>query len=342
MCSSPGSPSSLSQSSWSSHGPRDESSKESQPVSTSNDPRGLVPVIQTPFQADGTIDLPSFDRLVDHTLSAGVGGVFFPGIASEFYQLDDAERGELTRRLLRRTNELPEVPAIVSITDQSAIVGVRRAREALEAGADMINIMAPRFWRLPAEAVDEYFQTMLAELAPAPMMIQYASDVSSVGLTPNGLRGWAEQYPNLSCVKVEVDRPGPFIADLVEGTPALGAFVGRSGLHLIDALEHGATGVQPVTGFIEVFGDILAEWDAGRIEEARRIFERLLPYLVIGESEPGLMIAVAKTITARRGIIDTDVCRAPSLRLAPDLLRQVDSLLEAFAELLSETAGVSA
>lgn len=313
---------------------------------TSSSPRGLVPVLQLPFTSDHEIDVAGFERLVDDTLRHHIGGVFFPGIASEFYTLDDAERALLTRVLLRRTRELDDVLAVVSITDQSTTTVLRRAHEALDWGADVINVMTPRFWPLAATEVEAFFDEVLDQLAPAPVMIQYASDVSAVGLTPLTVQNWARRHPNLSCVKVEVDHPGPFIRALVEGDPAVDALVGKSGLQLIDALEHGATGVQPVTGFLGVYERILAHWTAGRREEARRLYERLLGYVVVWESVPGLMITVAKEIAWRRGLLDTPVCRTPRTPMSRGVLAMVDRFLVEMADeldpLVPNAVGVTA
>ncbi|PRY63848.1 4-hydroxy-tetrahydrodipicolinate synthase [Knoellia remsis] len=304
-------------------------------MSTSRSPRGLVPVLQLPFHADQSIDLTSFDRLVDDTLSHGVGGVFFPGIASEFYTLDDSERALLTQRLVTRTRDLDDVLAVVSITDQSTVTVLRRAHEALEWGADLVNIMTPRFWPLPASAVEDFVDEVLADLAPAPVMIQHASDVSTVSLGPARLQEWARRHPNLVSVKVEVDRPGPFIGALVHGDPPLDALVGRSGLHLMDALDHDTSGVQPVTGFVEVYAAILRAWHDGRRGEARDLYQRLLPYIIVWESEPGLMISVAKEVAFRRGLLDTAVCRSPAPQLTPDLHASVEAFLDEFTDLLA-------
>jgi hypothetical protein len=64
---------------------------------------GVCPVLETPFTDDGAVDEAGFLAIIDHLLSCGVRSLMFPGFASEFHKLSDAERTRLTELLLRRT-----------------------------------------------------------------------------------------------------------------------------------------------------------------------------------------------------------------------------------------------
>ncbi|AIJ25622.1 dihydrodipicolinate synthase family protein [Amycolatopsis methanolica] len=46
-------------------------------------PTGLIPILATPFTADGELDLPSLRSLVEFQLSCGVEGLAVFGMASE-------------------------------------------------------------------------------------------------------------------------------------------------------------------------------------------------------------------------------------------------------------------
>ena len=51
--------------------------------------QGILSVLCTPFQEDGSIDKKSLKRLVEHNLSWGVDGLVCFGLASEIYKLSD-------------------------------------------------------------------------------------------------------------------------------------------------------------------------------------------------------------------------------------------------------------
>src|SRR5437667_9437416 len=55
---------------------------------------GIVPVIPTPFDADEEIDWAALRSLLDFAAGAGVGRVWLPAYASEFYKPTEAGRRE--------------------------------------------------------------------------------------------------------------------------------------------------------------------------------------------------------------------------------------------------------
>lgn len=54
--------------------------------------RGVWPMLVTPFDPDGSVDMQSVTRLLDHILSSGVDGIAACGLASETHALSDSER----------------------------------------------------------------------------------------------------------------------------------------------------------------------------------------------------------------------------------------------------------
>jgi hypothetical protein len=89
--------------------------------------RGVSPVLEVPFHADGSLDDDGFGRVVDHVLGCGVSSVMFPGYASEFLKLTGAERWRLCQLLLLKP--VPRPPGTPSsgwgrpsMTDAAAVL----------------------------------------------------------------------------------------------------------------------------------------------------------------------------------------------------------------------------
>ena len=61
---------------------------------------GVYPVLPTPFDVAKAVDADSLRRLVRYLLRAGVDGMTFPGVASEFLQLSESERLALVQLVL--------------------------------------------------------------------------------------------------------------------------------------------------------------------------------------------------------------------------------------------------
>ena len=66
--------------------------------------RGVYPIVVTPFEDDGRVDLASLDRLVDHLLEQGAHGLGLFGNASEGYALLASERLEMLELVIHPTN----------------------------------------------------------------------------------------------------------------------------------------------------------------------------------------------------------------------------------------------
>jgi len=63
-------------------------------------PKGLIPVMLTPFREDGTIDFDGLTKLTEWYLEAGASGLFANCLSSEMFELTDAERLAVVRHIV--------------------------------------------------------------------------------------------------------------------------------------------------------------------------------------------------------------------------------------------------
>ncbi|MDI3418743.1 dihydrodipicolinate synthase family protein [Streptomyces luteolus] len=300
--------------------------------------RGVSPVLEVPFHADGSLDPDGFARVVERVLSTGVTSVMFPGFASEFHKLDGGERDLLTGLLLERTRSRPDVAAIVSVPDHATRHAVREAARAAERGADAVNLLPPHFLGPSREAVLDHVRAVLRAVAPLPVVVQYAPAQTGTALDAPTLRRLAAEHPNLRWVKVESAPPGRLIAALAQGERPLPALVGYAGLQLPDALRRGAVGVQPGCSFTELYVDLWSRWERGDTDGATALHTRLVPYLSYWMQGVELIVAAEKEISVRRGWFGSAHCRAPGHCLDDEELCMIDRFCAEFAGLVPELA----
>jgi 4-hydroxy-tetrahydrodipicolinate synthase len=296
---------------------------------------GVCPVLETPFTDNGAVDEGGFLAIIDHLLSCGVRSVMFPGFASEFHKLTDAERARLTELLLERTRGRG-VRVVISVPDHATRPAIAHARRAAELGADAVNILPPHFLGPSPLAVRDHVGRLLDAIAPTPAILQYAPAQTGTALDARSISSLARAHPNLRQVKVESAPPGALIAALREQEPQLTALVGYAGLQLPDALRRGAVGVQPGCSFAELYLRVWSYWSAGEQDAAVALHTRMLPYLSYWMQGVELIIAAEKLITQRRGIIASAHCRAPAHALDAEEVRMVDQFLGEFSSLLSD------
>jgi len=299
--------------------------------------RGVVPVVETPFDPDGRVDRRSFQRLTEYLAGTGISAAMYPGYASEFYKLDDAERNGLVADMIVATRDLPVTP-VVSVTDHGTRTALLRTRAYLDLGAEAINLLPPRQPVPGKQPVLEHVATVLDAASPVPVVLQYAPQQGGVGLAPADLGDLARHHPNLAAVKVETDRPAQLITALRCGQPSLPCLVGNAGRQLLPALRAGAVGVQPGCSLVEVYLRVWDDWAAGRREQATSVHRGLLDYLTEWAGGAEHIVAVEKLLSYRRGLIDSPFCRPPAHRLDEADLEAVERCLVEFADLLAEPA----
>lgn len=297
--------------------------------------RGVLPVLEVPFTSDEQLDHDGFAAVVDRQVVAGVDGVMFPGFASEFHKLSGSERRSLTTQLLQGLAEHRrvgrQVPvAVIGVSDHATAVAVREACWAVESGADAINLLPPFLLGPSPAAVDAHLRAVLRAVAPVPVIVQHAPAQTGVSLTVADLVSIARDHTNLRTVKVESQPPGPLVAALSAADPPLDSLVGYAGLHLIDALERGAVGVQPGCSFPELYVALVRAWSAGDQAGARDLHTRMLPYLSAWMTHVELIVAVEKSISVARGWFGLAKVRAPGWELDAVEQARVERFLEEF------------
>jgi 4-hydroxy-tetrahydrodipicolinate synthase len=293
-------------------------------------PTGVVPVLATPFHPDGEVDESGFLSVLDHSIEVGAAGVMFPGFASEFSKLEEAERVRLEDLTLSRTRD-QEAVSILSIPDHGTEIAIRRAVSAAERGADMVNVLPPSFLSPGRDAVLDHLHSVLAAVAPLPVVVQYAPQQGGI-LGMADVIELAESHANLCGVKVESVPPGADVAALASGRTPLPAHVGYAGLFLPDAVDNGVRGVQPGSSVTELYVRMWTGIEAGDDTAWRALHTRMLPYLVTWMTHVELIVAVEKRIAMRRGHIASDRCRRPGRRLTASDLSRIEDFLVEFAD----------
>src|SRR5476651_2279244 len=98
--------------------------------------RGCLVAIVTPMTADGGLDWPAWDRLLDFHMAEGSDGIVVAGTTGESPTLTLAEIEELTRRAVSRCRGALKV--IVGAGTNSTASSVARTRTLSRLGVDAV------------------------------------------------------------------------------------------------------------------------------------------------------------------------------------------------------------
>jgi dihydrodipicolinate synthase/N-acetylneuraminate lyase len=271
--------------------------------------RGVIPILQTPFFEDGSLDLESLDREVDFLRSLGLDTAAYPGFVSEWWKLSDTEIVGCVGRIARR------IKLIANVTAQSTYLACEQAREFTRLGCAGLMCLPPFVVPRTATATDRHLRAVMGA-SPLPHVLQYSASLTGVRFEIAQLQALRAEYPHFQSVKVDFIPPGPVVSELRAALgPEVTFLVGFAGLQLADCLARGAHGLMGGAGHaaedLRVF-ELLEADPHGRGLQA---FHDLLPLLNFEMQTVDQSIATHKWILKQAGVFTSDHVREPGPQL---------------------------
>lgn len=275
--------------------------------------KGICPIAPAVFDANGACDDAAYAACCRAMLQGGAHALALFGIAGEYYKLDRDEE----ERLIDITVDVCHAngaPVVVSNTRHATEVAVKWARRIEASGADCMMVLPPFFLKPGAAELTRHIEA-LCDAVAIPVMIQYAPEQTGVGIAPEVLAGIGARHPNLKYYKIECKPPGAYISRLLELLDGSGeVFIGNAGFQMIEGFRRGAAGVMPGPSMFDVYRRIYDAIQAGDLPGAMAVHEKLNAMLNHIRQDVEMIICYEKKILMRRGLIPTDVCRAPRHR----------------------------
>jgi 4-hydroxy-tetrahydrodipicolinate synthase len=285
---------------------------------------GILPILSTPFQADGRIDEPSLVRLIHYCLENGAHGLAGLGDVSECHKLTEEERRHITNRMVRET--AGKVPVIVGVSAGSVAATVLFSRYAEDAGADVLLVKPTPMGAMNEAAVRALFEAV-AGATSLPLM---AHDMETpVPLSTALLKKLADDFPQLRYVKEEWSPCGRKIAEIRAACgDRLAIITGQGGRSFLDDFQRGAVGNMPgchvLKPLVKIYRHLqVGEWDAARAEH-----HRIAP-LILFRQLPAWGVAATKEIFHYYGLFAGTTLRPPTGLLLDDQdRRELRAILE--------------
>jgi 2-keto-3-deoxy-L-arabinonate dehydratase len=288
---------------------------------------GLLPVLHTPFLADGAIDYASLDRQMDFVYQHGADGVTI-ALASDLLRLTFAERLELGQEVAKRNRGRGSL--ILSVGAESIPQALTYARAAEAAGADALMAIPPLSARLGEAGLGQYFGA-IAEATNIPLIVQDASGYVGQSMSIAFQASLLDKYgrdklyfkPEASPIGTNLSR----LRDATRGQARI--FEGSGGICLVDSYRRGITGTIPGSDMMDGVG---ALWRALKAGDDARIYQLYFPLcgIVALQLQAGLdgFLSLERYILHKRGIIASPRMREPaSWTPDPETLAEVDRLL---------------
>ena len=286
---------------------------------------GIIPIVATPFHPDGSLDLDSQARLVDHLLEQGAHGLGLFGNAGEGYALLPDERTTLLESIARRVNG--RVPLVVGVGATGTYAAAAICRQAESQGASALMVLPPYYLRPDGDGLLHFF-SKISDAVSIPIMVQDAPLLTQVPMPAALLARMAEEIEHVLYAKVEAPPTPPKISRVLEASEGrLTILGGLNGQFMIEEFQRGARGQMPAADMTRNYVEIWNCLEAGDPQGAWQRFERALP-LIRFELQPGLGVSAVKHNLVDKGVIRSATVRHPTRSLDAQGLEELKGLLD--------------
>lgn len=299
--------------------------------------RGVLPVLQTPFTADGDIAYGDLEREIEWVVENGADGVVV-GMVSEVLRMSSDERDTLAKEVCRTASAHGRT-SIISVGAESSHTAVRHARAAEAAGASGLMAIPPLSVDVSESELLAYYEAVLSATG-IPLVVQDASGYVGKPMTIEMQALLLRTFGDRVLFKPEAEPIGPKLSALRDATDGSARVLeGTGGLSLIDSYRRGIVGTMPGA---DVCWAITALWRAlsdGDEDAAYRIHGPLVG-LVSMQTSLDAFLAVEKHLLHKQGVISTVARRGPvGYDLDPETTEEVDRLFAMLQTVCGRDAG---
>ena len=140
-------------------------------TSSKRELRGVLPVFQTPYHGDETIDYDTLQREIAWLYDCGAHGIVM-AMVSETLRLSSEEREQLAEAASRLGRSRGVV--IISVGAESSRVAERFAKQAEAVGADAVMAIPPVSIGIGEDELVTYYRRII-EAVRIPVIVQDAS-----------------------------------------------------------------------------------------------------------------------------------------------------------------------
>ena len=299
-------------------------------------PKGLWPVMLTPFDHSNHLDLDALERLTEFYIASGADGLFANCLSSEMFQLTHEERLCLVKTVVKKVNGRLPVIATGAFSDDME-VSADFIKKMYDTGVRTVVIST----NLPCneQGKDEDFKDKMHLLINKTESIPlglYECPVPYKRLMVPETLAWLAStgrflyHKDTSCDLDEIKAK----IDVTRNTD-----LGIYNAHVptgIESLKYGASGLSPIganlypelfSGLLTLLGDTAKQKEVKKLNDTLNIMDTIIhrnyPY-------------VAKLFLQKRGFEINTHCRTHRIRMKPHDLNKLDTVMNVFEQLSDE------
>jgi len=277
-------------------------------MSSLREVRGVLPVLQTPFDSSDEIDKAILQREISWVMGHGADGVT-TGMVSEILRLSPTERVTL-HEIVGETAKSLEGIVVLSAGSESIKQSIAYAKHAEDCNADAVMVNPPLTTSLGEDELYRYFGAIL-DATEIPMIVQDASGYIGKPLSLDLQVKLLDNYGLRVYFKPEAVPIGPRLTIFMEATGGRArVFEGSGGGALVDTFQRGVVGTMPGA---DTAWALVALWKALEVGnwDLVDLITGPLANLISLEHSLDAYLAIEKYILVKQGIFTNERVREP-------------------------------
>jgi 4-hydroxy-tetrahydrodipicolinate synthase len=239
-------------------------------------------------------------------------------VAGEYNTLNFDEKIQFVNTVTRANNS--RIPFICSVTAADFSESIELTKIAKSFGAEGICVQLSPDLTFSKKL---FFLEQLENLSPSILMIQDL-DWSGDGMALEEIVKLFNSVEKFNWLKIETVRAGEkYTSVLQELEGRLKVCGGWAVTQLINAMARSVNAFIP-TGLEKIYVEIYHSYQNGHKEEARLLFEKVLPVLNFSNQNIGTSIRFFKNLRVLEGIFESNYCRDESAVF--DKLQEIEAV----------------
>ncbi len=283
---------------------------------------GVIPILATPFNDDESLDLASWQRMIEFMVGLNVNGITILGVLGESNRLNDHEREALIKSAVAAANK--RIPVIVGTSHAGSAAAAYLSQMAEDLGADAVMVTPAKEPVANDERIVEYYRRV-ANATRLPIVLQDHPASTEVQMSVPVILRIVKEVASVVCIKAEALPTPPKVRALRDGlSRPVTILSGLGALYAPFDLEAGSDGFNTGFAFPEVLMALVSAARAKDFDRVHNLFTRFAS-LIVFEQQPGL--AVRKEILRLRGLIAGNRVRHPGATIAPAVAADLAALI---------------
>ena len=297
---------------------------------------GVLPVFQTPYHDDETIDAATLESEIEWLYDCGADGIVM-AMVSELLRLDGDERRQVAELACRSGGQRGSV--VISVGAESSKVAESYAKHAENSGASALMAIPPVSVAVGEEELLRYYERIVRGTR-LPVIVQDASGyVGRPMPIAMQARLMNEFGADRVLFKPEATPIGPRLSALRDETGGRARiFEGTGGIALVDSHRRGIVGTMPGADLVK---GIIALWRALEAKDERRAYRLSMPIssLVAVQNSLDAFLAIEKYLLVKQGVLRNTIVRGPvGYKLDDETRCEVDRLFELVMRAVEEAS----